>query len=64
MFRRTFVALLAAVSLAACAPTQSVERYDVIIANGTVYGLGGYVFAGKPEGARDVAAINFISPIL
>ena len=42
MLRRTILAALAALSLAACASTQSAPRYDVIIANGTVYdGSGG-----------------------
>ncbi len=37
MLRRTVLAALAALSLAACAPTQNAERYDVIISGGTVY---------------------------
>lgn len=42
MLRRTIVAALAVLSLGACASTQSVQRYDVIIANGTIYdGSGG-----------------------
>jgi len=37
MLRRTIFAIFAALSLAACAATQSVERYDVIITGGTIY---------------------------
>ncbi len=42
MLRRTLLAFVAALSLGACASTQGAARYDVIIANGTVYdGAGG-----------------------
>lgn len=50
MLRRTIFAVLAVFSLAACASVQGAQRYDVIIAGGTVYdGSGG------PSAVADVA---------
>ena len=50
MLRRTLLALVAAVSLGACASTQSAHGYDVIIANGMVYDG-----SGAPPVRADVA---------
>ncbi len=65
MLRRTLLALVAAFSLAACAATQGGERYDVIIAGGTIYdGSGGAPFVGDVaiRGER-VAAIGNLAGV-
>ena len=61
MLRRLVVAALAALSLCACASTQSSERYDVIISGGTVYdGSGGAPFVADVaiRGDRIAALAN------
>jgi N-acyl-D-amino-acid deacylase len=63
MLRRTLLALVAALSLGACAATRSAERYDVIIANGAVYdGSGGApVRADVGINGERIAAIGDLS---
>jgi len=63
MLRRTLIAALAALSLAACAPTLSAERYDVIIANGTVYDGSGSAPVRADVGLRGdrISAIGNLS---
>ncbi|MBL8545134.1 MAG: D-aminoacylase [Hyphomonadaceae bacterium] len=63
MLRRTLLALVAALSLGACAATQSAERYDVIIANGTVYDGSGAapVRADVGISGERIAAIGDLS---
>jgi N-acyl-D-amino-acid deacylase len=63
MLRRTLFAALAAAMLSACAATQSAERYDVIIAGGTIYdGSGGAPVTGDVGLRGDrIAAIGDLS---
>jgi len=63
MLRRTLLAFVAAFSLSACTSTQSAQRYDVIIANGTVYdGSGGApVSADVGINGERIAAIGDLS---
>ncbi|MEZ5959954.1 MAG: D-aminoacylase [Hyphomonadaceae bacterium] len=63
MLRRILVALFAAFSLAACASTPIGERYDVIIAGGSIYdGFGGApVVADLAIRGDRVAAIGDLS---
>jgi len=63
MLRRTLLAFVAAFSLSACTSTQSAQRYDVIIANGTVYdGSGGApVRADVGINGERIAAIGDLS---
>jgi N-acyl-D-amino-acid deacylase len=63
MLRRTLVAVFAAFSLAACASLQGGERYDVIIAGGSVYdGFGGApVVADVAIRGERIAAIGDLS---
>jgi N-acyl-D-amino-acid deacylase len=63
MLRRTLIAAFAALSLAACAGTQSAERYDVIIENGAVYDGSGAAAADADIGIRGdrVAAVGDLS---
>ena len=65
MLRRTLLALVAAFSLAACAATQTAERYDVIIAGGTVYnGSGGAPFVADVAIRGDrIAAIGNLAGV-
>lgn len=63
MLRRTLIAALAALSLAACTATQSADRYDVIIANGAVYDGSGAPPVQADVGLRGdrIAAIGDLS---
>jgi N-acyl-D-amino-acid deacylase len=63
MLRRTLIAAMAALSLAGCAATQSADRYDVIIANGTVYDGSGGAPVRADVGLRGdrIAAIGNLS---
>lgn len=63
MLRRTLLTLVVAFSLGACASTQTAQRYDVIIANGTVYdGSGGApVRADVGISGERIAAIGDLS---
>ncbi|MEQ1490379.1 MAG: D-aminoacylase [Terricaulis sp.] len=65
MLRRTIFSALAAFSLTACAATQSAERYDVIIAGGTVYnGSGGAPFVADVAIRGDrIAAIGNLAGV-
>lgn len=65
MLRRLVVAALAALSLCACASTQSSERYDVIISGGTVYdGSGGAPFVADVAIRGDrIAAIGNLAGV-
>lgn len=65
MLRRLVVAALAALSLCACASTQSPERYDVIISGGTVYdGSGGAPFVADVAIRGDrIAAIGNLAGV-
>jgi N-acyl-D-amino-acid deacylase len=63
MFRRTLFAALTAVMLSACAATQGAERYDVIIAGGTIYDGSGAAPVVGDVGLRGdrIAAIGDLS---
>jgi N-acyl-D-amino-acid deacylase len=63
MLRRILIAAFAGLSLGACAGTQSGERYDVIIAGGTVYDGSGAapVVADVAIRSDRVAAIGDLS---
>lgn len=63
MLRRTIFAALAALSLGACAATQSADRYDVIIAGGTIYDGSGAAPVVGDVGLRGerIAAIGDLS---
>ena len=65
MLRRLVVAALAALSLCACASTQSSERYDVIISGGTGYdGSGGAPFVADVAIRGDrIAAIGNLAGV-
>jgi N-acyl-D-amino-acid deacylase len=63
MLRRTLLAIVAALSLAACAATENARRYDIIITGGTIYdGSGGAPVVGDVAIQDDrIAAIGDLS---